>query len=126
MKFLFIASFSGVGALANAPTGILRTNQEMRAQMLQAMEEIYALAHARGIQLPSNSIEIAMAGVDALPGDATSSMQRDIAAGKPSELESQNGAVVRMAHEVGVAVPTHEIIYERLKSLEERARAVLS
>jgi len=40
-----------------------------------------------------------MAGVNALPEDATSSMQRDIAAGKPSELESQNGAVVRMARE---------------------------
>jgi 2-dehydropantoate 2-reductase len=125
MKFLFIASFSGLGALANEPVGILRTNQEMRAQMLRAMEEIYALAHARGIQLPPNSIEIAMAGVDALRG-ATSSMQRDIAAGKPSELESQNGAVVRMAHETGVAVPTHEIIYERLRSLEERARAAFS
>jgi len=124
MKFLFIASFSGVGALANEPVGILRTDPELRAQMLRAMEEIYALAHARGIQLPSNSIEIAMAGVDALPGDATSSMQRDIAADRPSELESQNGAVVRMAHKTGV--PTHENIYERLKSLEERARAAFS
>ena len=77
-------------------------------------------------KLPPNSIETVMAGVNALPEDATTSMQRDIAAGKPSELESQNGAVVRMAHETGVAVPTHEIIYERLKSLEERARAAFS
>jgi 2-dehydropantoate 2-reductase len=56
-----------------------------------------------------------MASVDALPEDATSSMQRDIAAGKPSELESQNGAVVRMANEIGVAVPTHTLIYQTLK-----------
>ena len=28
MKFLFIASFSGVGAIANAPAGILRSNPE--------------------------------------------------------------------------------------------------
>src|SRR5205814_10094680 len=33
MKFLFIASFSGVGAIANAPAGILRTDPELRAQM---------------------------------------------------------------------------------------------
>jgi 2-dehydropantoate 2-reductase len=124
MKFLFIASFSGVGAIANAPAGTLRTDPELRAQMLRAMEEIYALAHARSIQLPSNSIEIVMAGVNALPEDATSSMQRDIAAGKPSELESQNGAVVRMARESGIQVPTHELIYTKLKPLEEKARAV--
>ena len=123
MKFLFIASFSGVGAIANAPAGVLRSDPELRGQMLRAMEEIYALAHARNIDLPLNSIETVMAGVNALPENATSSMHRDIAAGKPSELESQNGAVVRMARESGVEVPTHEFIYAKLKPLEERARA---
>ncbi|HEV2835232.1 MAG TPA: 2-dehydropantoate 2-reductase [Pyrinomonadaceae bacterium] len=126
MKFLFIASFSGVGAVANAPAEVIRTDPKWRAQMLAAMEEIYALAHAYEIDLPSDSIDTVMASVDALPEDATSSMQRDIAAGKPSELESQNGAIVRMARERGVAVPTHELIYQTLKPLEEKARAEFS
>ena len=125
MKFLFIASFSGVGAMANAPAGILRTDPQLRAQMLQAMKEIYELAQARNIMLPPNSIEIVMAGVNSLPEDATSSMQRDIANNKPSELESQSGAVVRMARESGVEVPTHEIIYATLRPLEQKARAAL-
>jgi len=60
-----------------------------------------------------------MAAIDALPEDATSSMQRDIAAGKPSELDSQNGAVVRMARETGIEVPTHTLIYETLKARAE-------
>ena len=115
-KFLFIASFSGVGAMANAPAGVVRRDPKWRTQILKAMEEIYALAHARGINLPPDSIDKVMASVDALPEDATSSMQRDIAAGKPSELESQNGAVVRMARETGIEVPTHTLIYETLVS----------
>ena len=114
-KFLFIASFSGVGAMADAPAGVLRSDPARRAQMLSAMEEIYALAHARGVKLPPDSVAKVMAAIDALPEDATSSMQRDIAAGKPSELESQNGSVVRMARESGVDVPTHMLIYETLK-----------
>jgi len=122
-KFLFIASFSGVGAIANAPAGVLRTDPKWHAQMLKAMEEIYELAHARGIKLPPDSIDTVMAGVNALPEGATSSMQRDIVAGKPSELESQNGAVVRMAREAGVDVPTHALIYQTLKPLEQKARA---
>ncbi len=122
-KFLFIASFSGIGALANAPAGGVRSDPKWRSQMLAAMQEIYTLAHARGVKLPANSIENVMAAVDGLPEDATSSMQRDIAAGKPSELDSQNGAVVRMAHETGVAAPTHTLIYDTLKPLEEKARA---
>ena len=126
MKFLFIASFSGVGAIANAPAGTLRTDPALRAQMIRAMEEIFAVAHARGINLPTNAIETVMTGVNALPEDATSSMQRDIAAGKPSELESQNGAVVRLARESGVEVPTHEFIYQTLKPLEQRVRGDLA
>lgn len=121
-KFLFIASFSGVGAVANAPAGVTRSNPKWRAQILSAMEEIYTLAHARGIKLPSDSVDTVMAAIDGLPEDATSSMQRDIVAGKPSELESQNGAVVRMAHEAGVAAPTHTLIYQTLAPLEQQAR----
>ena len=125
-KLLFIAAFSGVGAIANAPAGVLRTDPQRRTQMLSAMQEIYALARARGINLPPDSVDTVMAAVDALSEDATSSMQRDIAAGKPSELESQNGAVVRMAHEAGIEVPTHALIYHTLRPLEEKARAAHS
>lgn len=125
-KFLFIASFSGVGAIADAPAGVIRTDPQRRKQMISAMQEIYALAHARGINLPPDSIDKVMASVDGLPDDATSSMQRDIAAGKASELEAQNGAVVRMAREAGIEVPTHSLIYQTLRPLEEKARAALS
>ena len=125
-KFLFIASFSGVGAVADAPAGVTRKSPKWRAQIVAAMEEIYALAHARGIHLPANSVAAVMTSVDSLPEDATSSMQRDIAAGKPSELEAQNGAVVRMARESGVEVPTHTFIYQTLKPSEEKARGVIT
>jgi len=118
-KFLFIASFSGVGAMANAPAGVIRSDPKWRGQILSAMKEIYTLAHARGVKLPPDSIDKVMSSVDGLPEDATSSMQRDIAARKPSELESQNGAVVRMAREDGVEVPTHELIYQTLVSGRE-------
>ena len=114
-KFLFIASFSGVGAVADAPAGVIRKDPKWRAQIISAMEEIYTLAQARGIKLPADSVATVMAAVDALPDEATSSMQRDIAAGKPSELESQNGAVVHMARESGIEVPTHSFIYETLR-----------
>jgi 2-dehydropantoate 2-reductase len=114
-KLLFIASFSGIGAMADAPAGVIRSDPHWRTKMISAMNEIYTLAHARGVKLPVNAIDTVMAGVDGLPDDATSSMHRDIAAGKPSELESQNGAVVRMARESGIAVPTHTVIYETLR-----------
>jgi 2-dehydropantoate 2-reductase len=49
-------------------------------------------------------------------------MQRDVMAGRPSELESQNGAVVRLGREVGVATPLHAFIYHSLIPMELQAR----
>lgn len=121
-KFLFIAAFSGVAAVARQPAGVVRTQPETRQQLIRAMEEIQALARARQINLPSDAVAEGMANVDRLPGEGTSSMQRDIAEGKPSELESQNGAVVRMARELRIEVPTHEFIYGMLKPFEFKAR----
>jgi 2-dehydropantoate 2-reductase len=64
-----------------------------------------------------------LATLDALPADTTSSMQRDIMAGRPSELEAQTGAVVRFGRKTGVPTPVHDAIYAELLPLEERARA---
>ena len=59
--------------------------------------------------------------IDSLPADGTTSLQRDIAAGRPSELEAWNGAAERLAHEAGVDAPVNAFIYRCLLPLEKRA-----
>ena len=49
-------------------------------------------------------------------------MHKDILEGRPSELEAQTGAVVRMGRELGVSTPTHDFIYASLLPLELKAR----
>jgi 2-dehydropantoate 2-reductase len=124
-KFLFIASFSGVGAVTRAPAGVLRSLPETRSMLEGAMHEVLAVARARGIDLPEESIPQTMRLIDGLPPGGTASMQRDIVAGRPSELESQNGAVVRLGQEVAVPTPLHAFIYDSLLPLELRARGQL-
>lgn len=123
-KFLFIASLGGVGAVTRAPVGVLRSLPQTRQMLLQAMEEIVAVAQARGIALAGDAVDRAMAFVDSLPPGATASMQRDILEGRPSELEAQNGAVVRLGREVGVATPLHTFLYHSLLPQERRARGL--
>lgn len=121
-KFLFIAALSGVGAVTRAPAGVLRGLPETRAMLVQAMEEILAVAQARGIDLSQQAIEQTLALIDGLPPQGTASMQRDVMAGRPSELESQNGAVVRLGQEVDVPTDLHTFIYHSLLPLELKAR----
>ncbi len=121
-KFIFIAGFGGVGAVTRVAAGIMRTLPETRSLIEAVMDEIRRLAQARGVALPEDVVERSMAAVDALPPEGTASMQRDIMAGRPSELGSQNGAVVRLAREAGVPVPANDFIYRALTAQEHQAR----
>lgn len=87
------------------------------------MQEIHSVAQARQIPMADTIVVKTLAFVDSLPPDGTTSLQRDIADGKPSELEAWNGAVVRLGKEVGVATPLHEFIYHSLLPLELQARS---
>lgn len=121
-KFLFIASYSGMGAVARVPAGELMACQEARDQLEQAMREIELLAAASGVTLDEDIVPKTLAFCDGLAPGATASMQRDIMDGKPSELEAQNGFVARKGKELGVAVPVNTFIYSVLLPQERRAR----
>lgn len=125
-KFMFISALSGIGAVTRAPIGVIRSQPETRRLLEEALREVYRLSAAEGVALAADGVEAALAFVDSLPPDGTTSMQRDIAAGRPSELESQSGAVVRLAERLGVAVPTHCAIHASLLPLERRARGALA
>jgi 2-dehydropantoate 2-reductase len=66
-----------------------------------------------------------MSTLESFPPNSTASMQRDIADGLPSELDNQNGAVVRLASDCGVDTPINLFILDSLRSLELRARGAL-
>ncbi|MBE7554759.1 MAG: 2-dehydropantoate 2-reductase [Anaerolineales bacterium] len=121
-KFLLIATWSGVGAVTQAPIGVLRSVPETREMLEQSLQEIYNVALAHQIALPADVVSQTLAFIDTFPPHGTASMQRDIMAGRPSELASQNGAVVRLGRKVGVATPLHNFIYYSLLPLELRAR----
>jgi 2-dehydropantoate 2-reductase len=121
-KFIFISGTSGVGAYTRQPIGEYRENPESRAMLIDAMNETAAVARARGIPLSENYVEETAKRVDLLPPAMLASMQKDMMEGRPSELNEQTGAVIRMGKAVNVPTPTHERIYAKLLPLENKAR----
>ena len=81
------------------------------------------MARARGVPLGEEVLERTLAWLDAVAWDATVSMHRDLAAGRPSELLDQTGAVARLGAEAGVPVPLHDTLLAALLPLERAARA---
>jgi 2-dehydropantoate 2-reductase len=125
-KLMLVVSFGSVGAVARAPIGVLMTTPETRDLVERAMREIAAVARAQGVDLPADAVAKNLAILDSVTPSGTASMQRDIAAGKRSELDEWTGAVARLGAKHGVPTPVHSFIYASLLPLERRARGLLS
>ncbi|WP_330475498.1 2-dehydropantoate 2-reductase [Terrabacter sp. C0L_2] len=113
-KMLFVVPFGSLGAALDATIGELRSKPSSRALLEDAMREVEALARARGIRLPDRVVAGTMAFVDDQPADGTTTLQRDLLEGRPSELDAWTGAVVRLASESRVDVPLHRLLLEVL------------
>jgi len=121
-KLVFIAAFGAVGALVRLPIGEIRGNASSRALLHQVAREVAAVAAASGVSLDPALVEDVLRRIDGLPETATSSLQRDIVAGRPSELEDLVSDVVRRARVLSVPVPICSLIGAALDPVEARAR----
>jgi len=114
-KWLLICAFSGLTALTRKPIGQVVERRETRDLLRRAMEEIAALAAARGVALPADAVDGAMTFArETAEPTMTSSLAQDLAAGKRLELEALNGAASRMGRELGVATPVNDFVYAAL------------
>ena len=100
------------------PIGELRTDAEWRPRLEDAIDETCAVAAAEGVALEPSA---QWAVIDSMPPLLTSSTARDIAAGRPSELDAITGAAVRAAHRHGVPAPVLEGL---LADAEEACQAL--
>jgi 2-dehydropantoate 2-reductase len=89
----------------DALLGEIREDPAMRADLLGAMEEAAAVGRAEGADADAAK---AIAELERAHATLGSSMQRDIAAGRPPELDAIPGAVLRAGERHGIRCPTIE------------------
>lgn len=111
-KFLSVVPGGGLGTATGAGYGVLRTHPATRRLLTEAITEIRDIALARGIRLAEDVVPQTLAWIDQLPADGTTSLQRDLIAGRPSELDAWTGAVVRLGAESGVPTPVNTFLFE--------------
>jgi 2-dehydropantoate 2-reductase len=88
------------------------------------MQETVEVGRTNGVNLDEDTAtRILESVVDRAPEGTIPSMQKDILEGRRSELEAQNGAVVRMGREKGIPTPVNEFIYTCLLPMEQAALA---
>ncbi len=120
-KFIGIC-VSGLLAVTRTSYGELRELKETRRLMVELLTEVYLLSQKMGIGIEEDFLAKSVSFIDSFPYDSTSSLARDVWAGKPSEIEYQNGTVVRLAEKYGVEVPINRFVYSCILPMEIKAR----
>ncbi|GHC53676.1 2-dehydropantoate 2-reductase [Streptomyces flavofungini] len=120
-KFLFVVPFGGLGTVTDAPFGVLRSRPGTRRLLAEGMTEIERVARALDVRLPDDIVTRTLDFIDQQPAEGTSSLQRDIRAGRPSELDAWNGSVVRLGGRTGTPTPVNGYLYEVASVLAARA-----
>ena len=114
-KFVGLATNAGLTSLFRLPAGYIYHDPEIIPLARRGFEEVAALARAQGIALPDDAAERAVAMHQGFPKTMYASMYHDVAKGKPMELDSLSGYIVRRGRELGVPTPVHEMLYLTLK-----------
>lgn len=114
-KLVRLNALACTTAASNKPLGYLRNNSWWRKQLLGCVQEAVRVASCEGVNMNTDEV---MAKIDNLPADLSTSMQRDIASGKPSELDAISGAVIRAGKRFGLNCPTISSLIDKIRERE--------
>lgn len=113
-KFIFISALASATTYLNVNIGGILNNAENKAIYSSLLNEITAVAIAKGVALPDDIVAQTIIKLEKTPKDATSSMHRDLLAGRNTEVVSLTKYVVDQAVKFGVATPIYQMVLEKL------------
>jgi 2-dehydropantoate 2-reductase len=114
-KFVALATNAALTSLFRLPVGYIYHDPQTIPLAMRGFEEVAAVGRAMGIALPADAVERALAMHQSFPKGMYASMYHDLAKGRPMELDSLSGYIVRQGRSLGVPTPVHEMAYLALK-----------
>ena len=111
-KLVVLAPIALTTTAAALTVGEICRSPEWRARLEGAAREACAVATAAGTPFEASGI---VAIFDKVPPDTRSSMQKDVAAGNPPELDGIAGPVLRGSEKYGLAAPVIRELVEMIR-----------
>jgi 2-dehydropantoate 2-reductase len=123
-KMVMNCTFNAISALTRTRYGQVVANPETRALIGPLVDEAVAVAAASGVELPAAELaESARALAAERMPNAYSSTGQDLSRGKPTEIDSLNGYLVRRGQALGVPTPINRTLHALVKLAEATAGA---
>ena len=120
MKFSVVSPMAACGIYHDIQVGGMQAPGQPREDFKALVAEVGALAQAMGFPFPEDPVARNLAIQDALDPDASTSLKRDLDAGKPSEVDGLIFEVVRLGRKYHVPTPMYDRVAAKLGfNLEE-------
>jgi len=117
-KFVFLTTLAGATCLMRASIGTIMACADGRSLILQLLEECLAVARAEGVAPDKASMVAYRRTLTERGSSLTSSMFRDVQAGRHTEADHILGDMLRRAHRNGIDTPLLKIANVHLQCFE--------
>jgi 2-dehydropantoate 2-reductase len=114
-KFIFLVALSGATGAMRMPLGAILADADTRAFFRSLMQEVIAVADAKGVALKPGFLEDRMKFADAAPPGMKASLLHDLERGNRIEIDWLAGKLAALGREVGVPTPANAAVYATLK-----------
>jgi len=114
-KLCFLAPFALATTASEGSLGVVRADAGRWASLEQCVNEACAVGVAEGAKVAPEPI---LATLTEAPEGFRSSMQKDVAAGRPPELEAIAGPILRGGTEHGIEVSVTRALVDRIMEVE--------
>ncbi len=117
-KLLVNVGINAITALCSISNGRIADLEPARQLSAAAVQEALAVAEAEGIALPSNIFEQVL-DVARRTAPNRSSMRQDLEARRPTEIDTINGAVVRLGQRHRIPTPVNWALVQLVRIKEQ-------
>ena len=119
-KFCYVSPIGAAGLFYNVTAGSFQADGAARDLFIGMMKEVEALAEGMGCPFDEDVIGINLKILSHQPPDADTSLQRDVLAGRQSEIEGLIYIVPVLGKKYGVETPLYSMVTEKLKKVLKR------
>jgi len=118
-KLLLNVAINPVCAIAGVLNGEMLQHPELFETGLAAMEEAARIATADGIDMSDLDLAATLEDLCRKTADNRVSMLQDLMAGRPTEIDSICGEVIKRGEEFGIPTPRNQTLHALIKGIEK-------
>lgn len=118
-KFMLNVGVNQTAAVYGCNYGGLQKEGAYRDIMILAMREAIALSSKEGVELTEKDLDYWLTVINPLHPDGKPSMQQDVEAKRPGEVDLFAGTVLALGEKHGIPTPVNRMLFDRIISMEK-------